>query len=255
MSRQSRQIDEEPPHSEGVEAPDRWRGGRRRRLFKPARGGSSLSCAVRVWCASRGHEDCGRDAARRGPWFGPRCGDTVTLRVANALDEDTSIHWHGILLPANMDGVPGLSFDGIRPGESYLYRFQVRQAGTYWYHSHSGFQEQRGVYGPLIIESREPEPFRYDRGHVVMLSAGRMRTAAAHRTMVGRGGRCPTGRAPGPGSHVGCRGHPGPRAILVRGRGHRVTWQRKFFGTADAARAAGEGTGGARLAVGLRLWL
>jgi CopA family copper-resistance protein len=99
-----------------------------------------------------------------------REGDTVTLRVANTLDEDTSIHWHGILLPANMDGVPGLSFSGIHPQEAYLYRFHVRQAGTYWYHSHSGFQEQRGVYGPLVIEAREPEPFRYDREHVVMLS-------------------------------------------------------------------------------------
>ena len=86
-------------------------------------------------------------------------GDTVTLRVANTLAEDASIHWHGIVLPANMDGVPGLSFHGIRPGETYVYRFKVRQAGTYWYHSHSGFQEQRGLYGPLVIEPREPEPF------------------------------------------------------------------------------------------------
>src|SRR5687767_1784299 len=99
-----------------------------------------------------------------------REGDTVTLRVANALREDASIHWHGILLPANMDGVPGLSFHGIRPGETYTYRFNVRQAGTYWYHSHSGFQEQQGVYGPLVIEAREPEPFQYDREHVVLLS-------------------------------------------------------------------------------------
>jgi CopA family copper-resistance protein len=97
-------------------------------------------------------------------------GDTVTLRVANTLDEDASIHWHGILLPANMDGVPGLSFPGIRPGETYVYKFKVRQAGTYWYHSHSGFQEQQGLYGPLIIEPREPEPFKYDREHVVMLT-------------------------------------------------------------------------------------
>jgi CopA family copper-resistance protein len=97
-------------------------------------------------------------------------GDTVTLRVANTLDEDASIHWHGILLPANMDGVPGLSFNGIRPGETYVYRFKVRQAGTYWYHSHSGFQEQLGLYGPLVIEAREPEPFKYDREHVVMLT-------------------------------------------------------------------------------------
>jgi CopA family copper-resistance protein len=99
-----------------------------------------------------------------------REGDTVTLRVANSLREDASIHWHGILLPANMDGVPGLSFHGIRPGETYTYRFNVRQAGTYWYHSHSGFQEQQGVYGPLVIEPREAEPFKYDREHVVLLS-------------------------------------------------------------------------------------
>jgi CopA family copper-resistance protein len=97
-------------------------------------------------------------------------GDTVTLRVANALDEDASIHWHGILLPANMDGVPGLSFHGIRPGETYVYRFNVRQAGTYWYHSHSGFQEQLGLYGPLVIEPSEAEPFKYDREHVVLLT-------------------------------------------------------------------------------------
>jgi CopA family copper-resistance protein len=97
-------------------------------------------------------------------------GDTVTMRVTNTLDEDASIHWHGIILPANMDGVPGLSFHGIRPGETYVYRFTVRQAGTYWYHSHSGFQEQLGLYGPLVIEARRPEPFQYDREHIVMLT-------------------------------------------------------------------------------------
>src|SRR5690349_8240122 len=105
-----------------------------------------------------------------GPLLRWREGDTVTLRVANGLDADTSIHWHGMLLPAGMDGVPGLSFPGIRPGETFPYRFPVRQAGTYWYHSHSGFQEQQGVYGPLVIAPREPEPFRYDREHVVMLT-------------------------------------------------------------------------------------
>jgi CopA family copper-resistance protein len=99
-----------------------------------------------------------------------REGDTVTLRVSNTLDEDASIHWHGIILPANMDGVPGLSFRGIGPGETYVYRFAVKQGGTYWYHSHSGFQEQRGVYGPLVIEPRAPEPFAYDREHIVMLT-------------------------------------------------------------------------------------
>ncbi len=100
-----------------------------------------------------------------------REGDTVTLRVANALpDEDASIHWHGILLPANMDGVPGLSFNGIRAGESYTYRFKVRQNGTYWYHSHSGFDEQLGVYGAIVIEPAKPSPVTYDREHVVLLS-------------------------------------------------------------------------------------
>lgn len=99
-----------------------------------------------------------------------REGDTVSLRVRNDARQDTSIHWHGIVLPANMDGVPGLSFSGIAPGDSYLYRFQVRQSGTYWYHSHSGFQEQAGLYGPLVIHAREPEPWRYDRDYVVMLS-------------------------------------------------------------------------------------
>ena len=106
-----------------------------------------------------------------GPLLRWREGDTVTLRVANALDHDeTSIHWHGLVLPANMDGVPGLSFGGIHPGASYDYRFVVRQHGTYWYHSHSGFQEQQGVYGPIIIEPQATEPFQFDREHVIMLT-------------------------------------------------------------------------------------
>ena len=100
-----------------------------------------------------------------------REGDTVTLRVANTLREGpTSIHWHGLLLPANMDGVPGMSFDGIAPGEAYLYRFTLRQSGTYWYHSHSMFQEQSGLYGALVIDPLEPPPYRHDREHVVLLS-------------------------------------------------------------------------------------
>ncbi|WP_338585752.1 copper resistance system multicopper oxidase [Pseudomonas sp. MAG733B] len=105
-----------------------------------------------------------------GPLLRWREGDTVTLRVKNALKDSTSIHWHGILLPANMDGVPGLSFQGIEPGGQYVYQFKVRQNGTYWYHSHSGLQEQAGVYGPLVIDAREPEPFQYDREYVVMLT-------------------------------------------------------------------------------------
>lgn len=105
-----------------------------------------------------------------GPLLRWREGDTVTLRVRNRLKDSTSIHWHGILLPANMDGVPGLSFHGIEPGGVYVYQFKVRQHGTYWYHSHSGLQEQAGVYGPLVIDAKEPEPFHYDRDYVVMLS-------------------------------------------------------------------------------------
>ncbi len=105
-----------------------------------------------------------------GPLLRWREGDNVTLRVANQLDEDTSIHWHGVVLPADMDGVPGLSFHGIRPRDTYTYHFQVKQSGTYWYHSHSGFQEQRGVYGPLVIDPREPDPIAFDREHVILLS-------------------------------------------------------------------------------------
>ena len=82
----------------------------------------------------------------------------------------SQIHWHGIILPANMDGVPGLSFAGIAPDGMYEYTFKLNQNGTYWYHSHSGLQEQVGVYGPLIIDAIEPEPFAYDRDYVVMLS-------------------------------------------------------------------------------------
>jgi FtsP/CotA-like multicopper oxidase with cupredoxin domain len=107
-----------------------------------------------------------------GPTLRCREGDTLTLKVSNALSgtTQTAVHWHGIVLPANMDGVPGMSFDGIYPGETYLYRFPMRQAGTYWYHSHSLHQEQAGLYGALIVEPLHPAPYRYDREHVVLLS-------------------------------------------------------------------------------------
>ncbi|MDF3859712.1 copper resistance system multicopper oxidase [Achromobacter denitrificans] len=99
-----------------------------------------------------------------------REGDTVTLRVTNRLREQTSIHWHGILLPTEMDGVPGLSFPGIDPGQTYTYRFDVRQSGTYWYHSHSGFQEQTGLYGAIVIDPRRRDPIASDRDYTVLLS-------------------------------------------------------------------------------------
>ncbi|RZA19985.1 MAG: copper resistance system multicopper oxidase [Lysobacteraceae bacterium] len=105
-----------------------------------------------------------------GPILRWREGDTVTLRVRNTLSQTSAIHWHGILLPANMDGVPGLSFHGIEPGGDYLYRFKVRQSGTYWYHSHSSLQEQAGVYGALVIDPLVPDAQACDRDYVVMLS-------------------------------------------------------------------------------------
>jgi CopA family copper-resistance protein len=99
-----------------------------------------------------------------------REGDAITLRVSNRLPAPTSIHWHGVIVPADMDGVPGLSFNGIGPGETFVYRFKVNQSGTYWYHSHSRFQEQMGLYGPIVIEPRRGERHRADREHVVLLS-------------------------------------------------------------------------------------
>lgn len=97
-------------------------------------------------------------------------GETVTIHVTNNLSETSSIHWHGILLPANMDGVPGLSYKGIAPGETFTYRFTVKQAGTYWYHSHSGFQEQKGIYGAIVIEPAAAPLVAFDHDEVVVLS-------------------------------------------------------------------------------------
>jgi len=99
-------------------------------------------------------------------------GDRVTMRVKNNLAEDTSIHWHGIILPSEMDGVPHVSngFSGIKPGETFTYSFDIHQSGTYWYHSHSGFQEPTGAYGAIIIEPKEPAPFTFDREYVVVIS-------------------------------------------------------------------------------------
>ena len=105
-----------------------------------------------------------------GPILRWQEGDRVTLRVTNNLAHDSSIHWHGIILPANMDGVPGISFDGIKPGDTFIYQFDVRQNGTFWYHSHSDFQEQTGMYGAIVIEPSGPDPVSSDRDYVVVLS-------------------------------------------------------------------------------------
>ncbi|MGC1550882.1 MAG: copper resistance system multicopper oxidase, partial [Rhodanobacter sp.] len=105
-----------------------------------------------------------------GPVLRWKEGSTVTLRVRNRLRVPTSIHWHGIVLPFDMDGVPGISYPGIAPGETFVYQFQVRQAGTYWYHSHSEYQEQTGLYGALVIEPAGPDRYPTDRDYVVMLN-------------------------------------------------------------------------------------
>ncbi|KAF1007459.1 MAG: Copper resistance protein A [Luteibacter sp.] len=105
-----------------------------------------------------------------GPLLRLKEGTMATLRVTNRLSTSTSIHWHGLVLPSDQDGVPGLSFAGIGPGETFVYRFPVRQSGTYWYHSHTRFQEQTGVYGPMVIDPAGPERYPSDREHVVLLS-------------------------------------------------------------------------------------
>ncbi|MGE4424457.1 MAG: copper resistance system multicopper oxidase [Pseudodesulfovibrio sp.] len=99
-----------------------------------------------------------------------REGDTISLNVTNNLAEGSSIHWHGIILPTHMDGVPGISYPGIAPGETFHYQFKVQQSGTFWYHSHSKFQEQTGLHGAIVIDPVEPAPFRFDRDYVVMLT-------------------------------------------------------------------------------------
>ena len=105
-----------------------------------------------------------------GPLIRLREGQNARLSVTNTLDEDTSIHWHGLLLPFQMDGVPGVSFPGIKPRETFVYEFPIRQSGTFWYHSHSGLQEPLGHYGPLVIDPAGADPVAYDREHVLVLS-------------------------------------------------------------------------------------
>jgi len=105
-----------------------------------------------------------------GPVLRFKEGEDLTINVTNSMDVDTSVHWHGLILPFRQDGVPGISFAGIKPGTTHTYRFPAQQSGTYWYHSHSGLQEQAGVYGAIVIEPKAREPFRYDRDYVVLLS-------------------------------------------------------------------------------------
>lgn len=112
----------------------------------------------------------GYNGASPGPVLRFKEGEDVTINVTNNLSVSTSIHWHGLILPFEMDGVPGISFKGIAPGETFTYKFPITQNGTYWFHSHSGFQEPDGAYGAIVIESKDREPFRYDREYVVQLT-------------------------------------------------------------------------------------
>lgn len=115
-------------------------------------------------------EGIGYNGASPGPVLRFKEGEDVTINVTNNLDEMTSIHWHGLILPYQQDGVPGISYAGIKPGETFTYQFPIVQAGTYWLHSHSGFQEPNGAYGAIVIEPEGREPFRYDRDYVVQLT-------------------------------------------------------------------------------------
>lgn len=115
-------------------------------------------------------EGVGYNGQSPGPTLRFKEGEEVSINVTNNLDEMTSIHWHGLILPFEQDGVPGISFPGIKPGETFTYKFPITQSGTYWFHSHSGFQEPEGAFGSIIIEPEGREPFRYDREYVVQLT-------------------------------------------------------------------------------------
>lgn len=112
----------------------------------------------------------GYNGSSPGPVLAFEEGEEVTIKVTNNLDTDTSIHWHGLILPYQMDGVPKISYPGIKPGETFTYKFPIVQSGTYWFHSHSGFQEPNGAYGSIVIKPKKREPFRYDQDYVVQLT-------------------------------------------------------------------------------------
>ena len=112
----------------------------------------------------------GYNGASPGPVLRFKEGENVIINVTNNLNEPTSIHWHGLILPFEMDGVPGISYPGIAAGETFTYQFPIVQTGTYWFHSHTGFQEPDGAYGAIIIEPKDGEPFAFDREYVVQLA-------------------------------------------------------------------------------------
>jgi len=164
----------------------------------PTLGGTDIALTI-ADVAVRVDGKVGRGIGINGTVPGPlvrlKEGQAVRLRVANAIraggagDRQTSLHWHGVLVPFAMDGVPGVSFPGIDPGQSFTYRFPVVQSGTYWYHSHSGYQEQDGVYGPIIIDPAGPDPVAFDREHVILLADhSPMGGAAIYRKLKQMGG-------------------------------------------------------------------
>jgi FtsP/CotA-like multicopper oxidase with cupredoxin domain len=154
-------------------ATHKMRGGAPIRVGFDAVSGSVIDLSVghgpRVVQGRKGH-GIAVNGSVPGPLVRLKEGQNVRLKVTNNLAEDTSIHWHGLLLPFHMDGVPGISFPGIKPGQTFVYDFPIRQSGTYWYHSHSGLQEQQGHYGPLIIDPAGDEPVAYDREFILLLS-------------------------------------------------------------------------------------
>ncbi|CAH1387968.1 Copper resistance protein A [Candidatus Nitrotoga sp. M5] len=115
-------------------------------------------------------EGIGYNGKSPGPVLRFQEGEDVTINVTNNLDESTSIHWHGLILPFQMDGVPKISFPGIEPGETFTYKFPIIQSGTYWFHSHSGFQEPDGAYGAIVIEPEKRDPYRFDKDYVVQFT-------------------------------------------------------------------------------------
>jgi len=150
-----------------------WAGGQAAAAAPPALSGEDIRLTIghsAVRIDGRAGHGVTINGTAPGPLIRLREGQNVRLHVTNTLDEDTSIHWHGLLVPFQMDGVPGVSFPGIKPGETFVYEFPVRQSGTYWYHSHSGLQEQEGHYAPIIIDPAGPDPVAYDREHVIVLS-------------------------------------------------------------------------------------
>lgn len=145
----------------------------RARLSQPSLSGSSFNLDIgylAVNYTGKTRQATAINGSVPAPVLRWKEGDRVQLNVHNHMAVDSSIHWHGIILPTGMDGVPGLSFNGIRPGASFEYAFDVNQSGTYWYHSHSGFQEQTGLYGAIVVEPKQAAPYQYDKDYVVMLS-------------------------------------------------------------------------------------